>query len=321
VLRLGICTLEQYDRVIRSQDLSASGVSYGLLDIPDDAPEGDVQRFEAISLRLRTSNGTTRLTFPHRFWEVDKATSRILKEFYDINSELRIQDRAMSHGLTSYEWAQELFQTFPRAHLQASDRILYLYRISLSSGETFILEPDGSPLQYVRPPFVVSIGHREPFRFPFNHLIAIYAKRRFRRLALRTDWRNSQGGDEYKLDQICCIHPRARSLSKVNPQFRFCALSVFERTPGIDVLRTMNILNQAYFPPEQLIEGANAAFHSLKLGGIWIVGRTLEEDATNHVTFLRRKEKGWEILERIGCGSEMEQFAAHAPALAHGPHQ
>jgi hypothetical protein len=71
----------------------------------------------------------------------------------------------------------------------------------------------------------------------------------------------------------------------------------------------MNIFNRAYFSTEKLLEGANAAFQSIKVGGIWIVGRTLEEDFSNHVTFLRRIEEGWEVLERIGGGSEMEQLA------------
>jgi hypothetical protein len=57
----------------------------------------------------------------------------------------------------------------------------------------------------------------------------------------------------------------------------------------------------------------NAAFHSIKPGGIWIVGRTLEEDLSNHATFLRRLDNGWEVLERIGKGSEIEELAMRAP--------
>ena len=84
--------------------------------------------------------------------------------------------------------------------------------------------------------------------------------------------------------------------------------SVFEHTPGVDVLRTMNVLNKAYFSAEQLVNAASAAFHSLKPGGIWIVGRTLEENFSNHATFLRRHQEKWEVLDRIGNGSEMEEF-------------
>jgi hypothetical protein len=71
----------------------------------------------------------------------------------------------------------------------------------------------------------------------------------------------------------------------------------------------MNILNKDYFSDSQLREGSKTAFQSLKLGGIWIVGRTLESDFSNHVTFLQKLENGWGILARIGNGSEMEGYA------------
>jgi hypothetical protein len=71
----------------------------------------------------------------------------------------------------------------------------------------------------------------------------------------------------------------------------------------------MNILNKAYFSDSQLREGSKAAFQSLKLGGVWIVGRTLENDFSNHATFLQKQENGWGVLARIGNGSEMEGYA------------
>lgn len=318
MLRFGICTRAQYEREAERRNLAASEISYNLMDVGEDATEEEIRLFEAISFSLRTSNGTTRMTFSNRFRDVDEAASHVLSRFFAGDAGLLVQDRAMSHGLTSSEWAQKLFRDFPRAQVEASDRILFLYRISLSNEESFILEPDGHPLQYVRPPFVVSIGHREPLRFPLNHLVSLRARRRFRRLGLPEGWRDSQGGKDYKITKICCVHPKARLLSKRDSRFRICARSVFDRTPGLSVLRTMNILNKAYFSSEQLVDGAMAAFESLQPGGIWIVGRTLEEDSTNHVTFLRKREDGWEALERIGGGSEMEEFIARGPALFEG---
>ena len=70
----------------------------------------------------------------------------------------------------------------------------------------------------------------------------------------------------------------------------------------------MNILNLAYFSRKQLVDGIQAASESLKPGGLWIIGRTLQENQTNHVTFFRRTEKKWEVLEKIGNGSEIEEL-------------
>ena len=85
---------------------------------------------------------------------------------------------------------------------------------------------------------------------------------------------------------------------------------MFDHTPGeCDVIRTMNIFNKAYFSDQQLAAGVRAIHDSLKPGGLWIVGRTLEEVFANHATFLRRRNGGWEVLGRIGEGSEMEHLA------------
>jgi hypothetical protein len=39
------------------------------------------------------------------------------------------------------------------------------------------------------------------------------------------------------------------------------------------------------------------------------VGRTLESDFSNHISFLQKLDSGWRILSRIGNGSEMEEYA------------
>ncbi len=195
-----------------------------------------------------------------------------------------------------------------------------MIEISLPGGETYIVEPDGTPLQYIKPPFVVSLHYPESWRYPVNRAVAARAKRRFQDLGLPAGW--SQGKMElldparYRVKKIPFIHPEAKAFLAGNSRFQFRTRSVFEHTPGAcHVLRTMNIFNKAYFSTEQLVEGANAAFDSLKPGGIWIVGRTLEEDFKNHVTFLRRQDGGWDVLDRIGNGSEMEQIALRAPVL------
>lgn len=64
-------------------------------------------------------------------------------------------------------------------------------------------------------------------------------------------------------------------------------------------MRTMNVLNKTHFSDAQLSAGAEAAFQSLSVGSIWIVGRTLESDFSN---------LGRSVLYRIGNGSEMEEF-------------
>ena len=256
---------------------------------------------------MQTTDGTLRTTFPGRFRDVDTMSLELLKA-RPSSSPFQVQDRATFHALTAWEWAERLLEAFPHGEFIASDIALWLFELSLSSGERYILEPNGQPLQYIRPPFVLSL-QREPRRYPINRLLAGLAKRRFERLRLPAGWMETGPGDSRQLTRIPYIHPRALAFSKRNPRFQFRTQSVFDITPdACDVLRTMNILNVSYFSQEQLIQGIEAVYYSLRPGGLWIIGRTLEEDFTNHVTFFDRQDAGWEVRERIGRGSELESM-------------
>ena len=314
MLKFGIWTHEQYLREGERRRYYGARVSYALLDVGSEPSAEQVRAFEDIGFTLRTTNGTYRTTFRNRFRDVDAAAIHWMGKLFPADAAIRIQDRAASHGLTSWEWAEPLYRVFPNAELESSDLLQYFIRLSFDNGETYIVEPDGQPLQYIKPPFVVGVHHPEPRRYPVNQWVASRARRRFANLRLPEGWMKSSGGAGYTVARIPYLHPEALKFSKTNPGFRFRERSVFEHTPGVcDVLRTMNILNKAYFSDEQLAEGVRAVFDSLRPGGLWIVGRTLEEVFTNHATFLRRKENGWEVLGRIGDGSEMEQLALNLP--------
>ena len=204
----------------------------------------------------------------------------------------------MSSGLTSYEWAQLVFQYFPNAEFEASDLLIELLEKTLPTGEVFITEPGAAPLQYIRPPYVVALDAPESWRNPLLRWVASRALARF----LKLDGKGA-------IRRISCIHPQAQGLGKTNPHFRVQVRSIFDRTPPCHVIRTMNILNLGYFPVATLTDAVAAVFQSLEPNGLWIVGRTLEEDFTNHVTIFRRGANAWEVLDRVGKGSEIENIA------------
>ena len=310
MMGLGIYTREQYNRLGAERRFAGPEVAYNLLRVGDNPSEEDIRVFEDVSVTLRTSNGTYRTTFRNRFEDVDIACLRLMSQSFTANTAIRIEDRAVSHGLTSCEWAKRLLPVFPSATIEASDLMLQLLELSGKQGETFITELDGTPLQYIRPPFVVSVLHEESWRNPLRRLIAVHGKKRFSRLRLPKGWTEQPQASGYQVLPIPYIHPEATALARTDARFRFCRRSVFERTHlACHVIRTMNIFNRSYFSTERLAEGYRAIFDSLQPGGIWIVGRTLEEDLSNHATFLRRREHDWEVLDRVGGGWEMEEMA------------
>jgi len=320
VLRFGIYTEQQYRRAGPQRRELGARVAYTLLDVGSDPSDERISMFEDVSYRLRMSNGTFRTSFPQRFVDLDAEALRWMSRLFAPETPLRIQDRAASHCLTSYEFAEHIFALFPRSEFEASDQVLYLYELTLTSGEKYIVEPSGKPLQYIRPPWVLSAYHREPRRYPVNLLLGFWARKRFARLALPEEWMQSDGGPDYRVRKIGCVHPRAATLAARDPRFRVRTRSVFETTPqSCDVLRTMNILNRAYFAEDQLEGAVHVAFDSVRAGGLWIVGRTWEEDSSNHATFFLRRENDWQILGRLGQGSEIEGLALGAAAGRKAP--
>jgi hypothetical protein len=315
VLRFGIYNEQQYLRAGSQRRELGTCVAYTLLDVGIDPSDERISMFEDVCFRLRMSDGTFRTSFPQRFVDLDAAALCWMAELFAPEAELRIQDRAASHCLTSYEWAVRIFAAHFRAEFEASDQFLYLHELTLPGGEKYIVEPSGKPLQYIRPPLVLSACHREPRRYPLNLLLGFWARRRFARLALPAGWMLSDGGSGYRVRQIPCVHPRAAALAVRDPRFQLRTRSVFEVTPqSCDVLRTMNILNRAYFAEEQLETAVNAAFDSVRPGGLWILGRTWEDDFSNHATFFLRCEDTWQVLGRLRNGSELEDLAVAAPA-------
>ncbi len=320
MVKFGIITREQYLRLdARQRRFSGAHVAYNLLSVGEQPSPEQISIFEDVSFTLRTSNGTFRTTFRNRFEDVDKIALRWIAELYSPGSSFQVQDRAVSHGLTSKEFAERIFEHFPNAGFEASDVLLGLVELSVD-GAVYIAERSGTPLQYIKAPFVVPLHHEDARRYPWNRWVARRAQSRFDKLNLPADWSATQStepqriatqrGPELRVRYIPYIHPEAMALTRKNPNFRFCERSVFDATPATcDVLRTMNIFNRDYFSEQQLTEGVSAAFQSLRPGGLWIVGRTLEQDFTNHATFFRRNPERFEVVDRLGSGSEMEALA------------
>ena len=307
---LGIYKQEQYMRMGSERRFSGPSVAYNLLRVGDNPSEDQIRVFEDISVTLRTSNGTFRTSFRNRFQDVDAASIDLLKRFFTVESVLRVEDRAVSHGLTSCEWAKSLLPVFPAAEVEASDLVLQLLELAVDGGEVFVTEADGTPLQSIKPPFVLSLHHPESWRNPLRRWAAARARKRFEALRLPEAWVERPQGPGYRVRPIPYIHPEAAALARTDARFTFRHRSVFDRTSTpCHVVRTMNIFNQAYFTAQRLEEGYRAIFDSLQPGGIWIVGRTLIEDLTNHATFFRRDETGWVVLDRVGRGWELEATA------------
>jgi hypothetical protein len=302
--------------------VSRSRVSLRLLDVPLHPSKEDVEIFERLMPFIRLSGGTYRSTYRQRFCNLDPLVNALLMENFSSSLELRVEDLAASTCLTSREWAISLLPLFPRLRFGASDLLLFLVEVErVNSSEVFVSEPNGHPLQYIRPPFVIPMDEREPWSLPLNRLLYAHAWRRWRIIerygAVPDSWVDSicdetLSRDNYRFRKLSLIHPDALDLTRQDARFVIRRQSVFERLPvPCHVIRSMNIFNRAYFSEGQLEQGARSVIDSLLAGGFWILGRTTEEQPPAHeVTIFRKLASGsLEVLERLGAGSEIETIA------------
>jgi hypothetical protein len=303
VIKVGLTRPEQYspEKALMGQ------VSYQLLRTGQPPTPAEIERFETITRDLQLSNGVFRTTCRGRFSDLDARINPTLRSYFG-DRPIEIHDWAASDCVTAAEWAQTLKPLFPRLHFTASDLITELTEVTLRSGEVYILEAEGQPIQYVRPPFVVNLQAPIPWRFTINRLLQVRAMRRWKGLA----W--CEGAS---VQSISIVHPAARELERSSTYFSIRRHSVFEPldTP-CDSIRTMNIFNRNYFREAQILSGISAVFGSLRPGGVWIVGRTSALGEHN-ITCLTKNGPRFRMFQRFGRGSEIEEmvlrFCVSAP--------
>jgi hypothetical protein len=168
----------------------------------------------------------------------------------------------------------------------------------------------------------------ESWQAPLNRVLYNSAVKRWRELSsiwpLPEAWLDLRNED--KLEREGClirklplIHPQALWLARREPRFSVRSQSIFETAPAAcHVIRSMNILNRAYFSEKQLAQAARSIVESLHPGGIWILGRTINDELSTHdVSILRKHASGdLEVLQRVGAGAEIESIALEMAVAA-----
>jgi hypothetical protein len=316
VFKLGVYRLDQLQesQSIRAR-LSRNRTSFHLLR--EAASADQVRLFESVMPQICLSNGVYRTTSRARFEAFDQFVNALLGKYFEASRALDVHDWAASDCVASSEWADALWQSFPKAHVTASDLTLFLLEAVRPNGEIFVWEASGEPLQYVRPPFVVRLNPAEYKLMVVNRMLASHARNKFGSLLrswnIPSQWLNDEDAapldrPPFVLRKIPVIHPEALGLrSKRFAIIRHSAFEALERP--CDVIRTMNILNLKYFSVEKLGEGIEAVRRSLVPGGIWIVGRTFQENPPQHDASVYIKDgDGFRLLERYGKGSEVESL-------------
>lgn len=270
--------------------------------------EGEKASLEAerrFFAKLRLPNGTWKTTYPNRLDDLNEW----LLEFLPEGRRLDLMDVAVSSGVSTLEWSDQLSARGVEHRLVAGD--LYPHGWLTSWGDRFAVLFDGSG----REPLLLEIG---PATLPVRsdrRLVRLTrpllrpALRSVARLARRLDDPPSREAGPPK----GLVH---RPVSLVSGELRARAeVEVVQddvTAPGrfagqFDVVRAANLVQRAYFDEATLRSVLDNLRDRLRASGLLVVCRT-SDDGTNHATLLRRDGRGLVPEASINGGAEIQDL-------------
>lgn len=312
MLKTGICNIEDL-KEINNWSAKHKSIAYTLLKTGIPATQQEVEIFEKVILAVQLSSGVFRTTYRKRFADIDHIVEQILQEHFAKDQPLEVHDWAASDALASKEWATLVLADFTSAKFIASDLSFYLIEASEHPAEHLIFEMDGTPLQYVRPPLVIPLTHRESLLYAINFLIrqrcltrALSIKDIVSNLSWPDIFDNTvQKIGNWQFNKLFLVHPEVINLLYQDIRFKLCHQDVFvPLTTPCHVLRTMNIFNHCYFADDMLCKGIDAVCDSLVEGGIWVTGKTAMDNYKNHISIYCKDRGSLKLIKQIGNGFE-----------------
>lgn len=258
---------------------------------------------------LMTKNGTYKTTFQQRFAD---ANPRLLQQLRHAGrGGAKILDIGVSSGVSTAELYDDLTAGGLDITIVATDLVIDALLVRVLPKCHALVEPDGFPLRFDLPfgtmkPWVIAGDYRNGF-FILRKAINVVFRHLSRRILSHPD--------DWRITPLKLITPRLLA----NEKIAVCKDDIQRYNSSFagrfDVIRAANILNRGYFPPAVLTDMlTNIRQYLSGPSGILLVMRT-HEDNSNHGTLFRlRDDRRFEVVCRIGTGSEIEDVVLQAPS-------
>jgi hypothetical protein len=255
---------------------------YGTEATPDEEAE------DRFFNRLRLPNGVYKTTAAHRLDDLNRLVASLLPE----ESTLDLMDVAVSSGVTTLDWSEQLTSAEIAHTMLAGDRYTEGVWLTLRCAD-LVLDGDRNETLYADI-FGRSVDTGRDSR---RSMLIVHG------LALLT--------------RCPLLRSRARQITLVSPRLKECAAitvvedDIFGDQPDLagrfHALRAANILNRGYFDDARIKTAVANLRARLRPDGLLVVCRTMS-DGTNHGTVFRSSNASCEVVARIGSGSEIEDL-------------
>jgi hypothetical protein len=274
--------------------------------LSDDAAQESLERefFSSICLQ----NGTYKYTYSNRLDDLNSMVARWLPP----SRPLKLMDVAISSGISTLEWMKSLELAGIEHEMTAGDLTLDAYLVSLNQDLHVLVDKTGFPLQYEikGKALTTPVGRkrRALYVFPLRQINkTLQAKFEMLREKCKNGVAQAQPGHDVQCRRVDLVSPRLRRPTNLK-LIEDDILRDDYRGPRVHVLRAANILNRAYFTDDVLKQMLSQLRSRLLDDGLLVVCRTNISGNNNGSIFALREGNKFELVDRIGEGSEVEQL-------------
>jgi hypothetical protein len=250
---------------------------------------------------IRLPNGTFKTTSASRLCDLN----RLVEQHLPVRRPLKIKDVAVSSGVSTAEWSEQLRDRGMEHRMTATDLTISALLVSITDQLRILFDSKGAILQIDMAGYPVypRLSHR------IDRLLMGLPSRlagQFAARQLATCMQPRADAGPSVVQQLELVTPRLRELGIEVKEEDLSDTHTFEE--HWDVIRAANILNRAYFAPDVLCQMLGGLVASLEVGGILAVCRT-EFDGSNHGSVWGlQPDRSLELLGRVGRGSEIEDL-------------
>jgi len=259
---------------------------------------------------IRLPNGVFKTTTDRRMDDLNALVVDCLKKAGAAPRE--ILDVAASSGISSVELVETLASGGFDAQLTATDLSLSATLVALSRNHYVLVDRSGEILQHTI--FGVSL---RPWPRRMDVLTGYWLVRRIANAVARASLAGRSSGETVML-----VSGRA----KVHPRISFVEDDVLADAPDglarrFDVVRAANVLNRSYFSAADLARAVDGLVTRMRgPGSFLVVARTLEDGTNNGTVFQLNDNDGFDVVSRLGEGSEIEDIVLASAESRRGRH-
>jgi hypothetical protein len=258
--------------------------------------------------RVVLPNGTVKSTNANRMNDLNAAALPYVQQL--VERPAQIMDVGISSGVSTVEWYEQLSGAGVVCEMLATDLTIYASLLTLGSSFGAVIDRHRNILHLDilgrgAPPSATGVQgiFAAAVRLAFRAAMAVD-----RSLPpLRGQTQEAATGMLLRCEPVSLLTKKMTQQNALQViEDDLVAGDKPEFKHAFHVIRAANILNRAYFADATLVQMLKKLGNRLKPSGVLIVCRTNDE-GVNHGTIFRQVEGGkFQVLTRIGNGSEVE---------------